>query len=83
MYIEEAIKNLEVGRKDCGMIPEKEYTRTIDLAIESLSYVREQREKGGIFGVPLLKGETVECPLCGKPSRTEVHKKCADYENYR
>ncbi len=44
--IDKAIKNLKAGRKDAGMIPEAEYTATIDLAIEALTSFRYRAEGG-------------------------------------
>lgn len=60
MKISKAIKNLTRGRKDAGMIPEKEYTATIDLATEALK--REKARREGFFTMvgKLLPGETPE-----------------------
>lgn len=44
----EAIKNLQAGRADAGMIPEKEYTQTIDTAIAALIHVRDSHPGGYI-----------------------------------
>ena len=44
MTIEKAIENLKVGRKDAGMIPAKEYTPTIDLAIQVLEWARSRND---------------------------------------
>jgi hypothetical protein len=56
--IDKAIKNLQAGREDCGMIPEKEYTVTIDFAIEALKRLKRVRDGKPGFLLNLLPGET-------------------------
>jgi hypothetical protein len=60
MTIDKAIKNLRAGKKDCGMIPDNEFTATFDLAIEALKRVRLQHAPGGVTTPRLLPGETEE-----------------------
>jgi len=60
MTIDRAIKNLKAGRKDCGMIPEEEYTATIDLAIAALGQFVILRKALPLFKDNLLPGETEE-----------------------
>lgn len=40
MNLHKAIENLKAGREDAGMIPEDEYTPTLDLAREALERVQ-------------------------------------------
>ncbi|MCK4723093.1 MAG: hypothetical protein KAT75_07305 [Dehalococcoidia bacterium] len=56
--IDRAIENLERGRKDAGMIPEDEYTPTLDLATEAMKEIRKEREQGIVSPNDLLPGET-------------------------
>jgi len=58
MTLAEAIQNLTAGREDCGMIPEDEYTQTIDLAIEALKQIGQIRAYAKHLFLPLLPGET-------------------------
>jgi len=60
MTLDEAIKNLKAGREDAGMIPEEEYTPTMDLAIEALERVRDDRQLIDLEDRGLLPGETEE-----------------------
>jgi hypothetical protein len=57
MKIEKAIKNLKAGRKDAGMIPPKEFTATIDLAIEALQRIKDMRRSPCTTADELLPGE--------------------------
>lgn len=56
--IDKAIKNLIAGREDCGMIPEEEYTPTIDLAAEALKRVKRYKKLWAAWHMELLPGET-------------------------
>ncbi len=58
MKILKAIGNLARGRIDAGMIPEKEYTQTLDLAIEALKRVQAGRPKPPSLAFLPLPGET-------------------------
>ena len=58
--IDKAIRNLKAGRKDCGMIPEEEYTPTVDLAIEALKREKARRDFYGHSVSTLLPGEAEE-----------------------
>jgi len=58
MKLEKAIENLTAGREDCGMIPEEEYTQTIDLAIEALKVIKRNRQNHPDIRFSLLPGET-------------------------
>lgn len=60
MKIDKAIKNLTAGREDCGMIPEGEYTQTIDLATEALKWIQFHRRISPDRVCKKLPGETVE-----------------------
>lgn len=60
MKIEKAIENLSAGREDCGMIPEEEYTQTIDLSIEALKRCQEHRRFQTPEFIRLLPGETYD-----------------------
>jgi len=60
MKIDKAIKNLTRGRKDAGMIPEEEYTATIDLATEALKRIQELREDNAPRANFILPSETPE-----------------------
>lgn len=68
MKISRAIKNLEAGRKDAGMISPEDYTPTIDLAIEGLKNLKRICDGLNImiWKVPLpkkYKGKETEWPL--------------------
>jgi hypothetical protein len=58
--IDKAIKNLNAGRLDCGMIPEEEFTQTMDLAAEGLKAVKAYRRNLLFPGDDLLRGEAPE-----------------------
>lgn len=58
--LDKAIKNLKAGRKDCGMIPEEEFTATIDLATEGLKAVKRLRVMFGFQADAKLPGEKKE-----------------------
>lgn len=58
MNIAKAIKNLTAGREDCGMIPEDEYTPTMDLAAEALKRLAFNRLNTIASSDGLLPGET-------------------------
>ena len=60
MKLDRAIENLKRGRKDAGMIPEDEYTPTLDLATEALKREKEYRLTRGNRTFDLLPGETKE-----------------------
>ncbi|MBA7645328.1 hypothetical protein ES703_53083 [subsurface metagenome] len=60
MKLDRAIENLKRGRKDAGMIPEDEYTQTLDLASEALKRIRQFRNRRGVSMIAPLKGETKE-----------------------
>lgn len=60
MKLQKAIENLTAGREDCGMIPEEEYTQTIELGIEALKYLQHLREGGWPGIISQLPGETEE-----------------------
>ncbi len=60
MQIDKAIKNLEAGRRDCGMIPPEEFTSTMNLAIEALKRVKKERTGYETYAPDLLPGETEE-----------------------
>ena len=57
MNIHKAIKNLTRGRQDAGMIPEKEFTQTINLAIEALKRVEDMRISPCTTADEILPGE--------------------------
>jgi len=58
--IKKAIKNLTAGREDAGMIPEEEYTQTIDLSIEALQFFQEFQKVTGSHQDARLPSEAEE-----------------------
>ena len=60
MKIDRAIENLTAGREDASMIPEEEYTQTIDLAIEAMKECQKRRAGTRHLELWLLPGETVD-----------------------
>ena len=60
MKIDRAIENLTAGREDAGMIPEEEYTQTIDLAIEAMKEWKKRKAGTKHPELWLLPGETVD-----------------------
>ena len=60
MKLDRAIENLKRGRKDAGMIPEDEYTPTLDLATEALKRVKDSRRPDPLYPETPLPGETEE-----------------------
>ena len=71
MKLERVIENLTAGREDCGMIPSDEFTQTIDLAIEAVKSVVQDRALRLPGRLVPLPGETPIINLSTLPDETE------------